>query len=142
MSDTHLSKPDGAALCAKSEDTLRRYDRQGKLPNTELRDGKTFYAVADLVAAELLDPSALTRRPNCRRVVKRCWPSMIVRSWSVGPNGAGKSTFAQEILAEQLERRRLGEGTVTDAVNVVAPASTRSHLCRPPRPSGPDSGLG
>ena len=40
----------------KSEDTLRRDNRQGKFPNTEKRDGVTFYAIVDLVANKLLDP--------------------------------------------------------------------------------------
>jgi hypothetical protein len=55
MSDTHLIKSDAAVLCGCSEDALRRDHRKKLLPNTEQREGKTHYAVADLVAIGRLD---------------------------------------------------------------------------------------
>lgn len=64
MTETHLPKPEAAALCGVSEDTLRRDQRRGKLPNTEERDGRTFYAIADLVAAGRLDPLRVEAAPE------------------------------------------------------------------------------
>jgi DNA-binding transcriptional MerR regulator len=54
-----ISRKEAAALCHRSEDTLRRYDRAGRLPNRRVGDdGAVHYAVADLVAIGLLDPLA------------------------------------------------------------------------------------
>lgn len=52
-----LSRKEAAEACGCSEDTLRRDQRQGKLPRTRLGDdGVTRYAAADLVAVGRLVP--------------------------------------------------------------------------------------
>jgi hypothetical protein len=56
---TYLSKAEAAALTGKSEATIQRYRRDGKLPSSRYRpDGTLEVAVADLVSAGLLDPLA------------------------------------------------------------------------------------
>lgn len=58
-SPTHITQEEAAAVCGKSFDTIRRYRRHGKLPNSRTRpDGMVEVAVADLVAAGLLSPLA------------------------------------------------------------------------------------
>jgi len=53
----YLNQHDAADLCGKSYDTIRRYRREGTLPNSRTRgDGTVQVAVADLVACGLLDP--------------------------------------------------------------------------------------
>ena len=58
MSDAqYLTRKEAAVACGRHEDTIRRYQRDGKLANTRTRgDGTVEVAVADLVAAGLLDP--------------------------------------------------------------------------------------
>jgi len=56
---TFLTQGEAADVCHKSYDTIRRYRRQGRLPNSRTRaDGTVEVAVADLVAAGLLDALA------------------------------------------------------------------------------------
>ena len=58
---TYLTQDEAAAVCNKSYDTIRRRRRNGYLPNSRTRsDGTVEVAVADLVAAGLLDPLAAT----------------------------------------------------------------------------------
>jgi hypothetical protein len=53
----YVTQEDAAALCGRSYDTIRRYRRQNRLPNSRSRaDGVIEVAVADLVAVGLLDP--------------------------------------------------------------------------------------
>ena len=56
----YISRAEAAIRCGKSKDTIRKYQRDGKLPNSKLLDGVTMIAVSDLVAANLLDPLADT----------------------------------------------------------------------------------
>lgn len=60
MADTtYLSKKEAAAACRCSEANIQRYRRDGKLPNARYGEGGVLeVAVADLVAAGLLDPLA------------------------------------------------------------------------------------
>lgn len=52
-----LTRKAAAVVCGISLDTLRRYDREGKLPGRSVGDdGAAYYPVADLVTAGLLDP--------------------------------------------------------------------------------------
>lgn len=52
-----LTRKEAAAVCECSENTLRRDQREGRLPQARLGDdGATLYAVSDLVAIERLDP--------------------------------------------------------------------------------------
>jgi hypothetical protein len=54
-----LTQRAAADLCSVHRDTIRRRRRQGELPNSRQRsDGTVEVAVADLVAAGLLDPLA------------------------------------------------------------------------------------
>lgn len=56
-----LTRKEAAAACGCSENTLRRDQREGKLPNARQNDdGATLYAVSDLVAIGRLDPLAAT----------------------------------------------------------------------------------
>mgnify|MGYP001274232108 CR=1 FL=1 len=56
---TYLTRKEAAALCGCNYDTIRRAEKKGRLPNTRRRgDATTEIAVADLVAAGLLDPFA------------------------------------------------------------------------------------
>ena len=58
---TFLTQEEAADVCRKSYDTIRRYRRQGRLPNSRTRaDGTVEVAVADLVATGLLDALANT----------------------------------------------------------------------------------
>lgn len=61
MADTtYLSKKEAAAACGCDETTIQRYKRNGKLPNSRYGEGGVLeVAVADLVAAGLLDPLAV-----------------------------------------------------------------------------------
>lgn len=54
---TPLTRKEAAALCGRSVTTIRRYQREGKLPK-ETADGRVVVTAADLVACGLLDPSA------------------------------------------------------------------------------------
>ena len=57
--NTYLTRKEAAAVCGCAEYTIRRYQRDGKLPAARKRDdGVTEVAVADLVTAGLLDPLA------------------------------------------------------------------------------------
>lgn len=60
MSETqYLTRDEAALACGVSKDTLRKDQRDGKLPHCRARaDGRTEIAVADLVAAGRLDPLA------------------------------------------------------------------------------------
>jgi DNA-binding transcriptional MerR regulator len=54
-----INRRTAAVLCGCSTYTLRRYDRDGKLPRRQVGDdGAVHYTVDDLVAAGLLDPLA------------------------------------------------------------------------------------
>jgi hypothetical protein len=67
---TYLTQDEAAALCTKSRDTIRRHRRNGHLPNSRQRpDGTMEVAVADLVAAGLLDP--LLSTPDVTQVASR-----------------------------------------------------------------------
>lgn len=56
---TYVTRNEAAALCGCNYDTIRRAEKKGRLPNTRQRaDGTTEIAVADLVAAGMLDPLA------------------------------------------------------------------------------------
>jgi hypothetical protein len=58
-----VTKAQSALLCDRSEATIQRYKRQGDLPNSRYAvDGTLEIAVADLVAAGLLDPLAAGER--------------------------------------------------------------------------------
>ena len=60
-SPTHVTQREAELLCGKDYDTIRRYRRNGKLPNSRTRpDGTVEVAIADLVACGLLDPMAAT----------------------------------------------------------------------------------
>ena len=54
---TYLTQDEAAVACGKSKDSIRRYRREGRLPNSRQRpDGTAEVAVSDLVTAGLLDP--------------------------------------------------------------------------------------
>lgn len=54
---TYLTQDEAASVCARSRDTIRRYRRAGRLPNSRQRpDGTVEICVSDLVAANLLNP--------------------------------------------------------------------------------------
>jgi hypothetical protein len=54
-----LTREQAADACACHVDTIRRYERAGKLPNRRQDEGgKWHLPVTDLVAAGLLDPVA------------------------------------------------------------------------------------
>lgn len=58
---TVLTRKEAAVACGCSEDTLRRDQRLGRLPNTRRgSDGSILYVVADLVAAGRLGKSEAT----------------------------------------------------------------------------------
>ena len=53
---TYLTQDEAAAACGKAKDTIRRYRRDGRLPNSRPRPDSTVeVAVSDLVGANLLD---------------------------------------------------------------------------------------
>ena len=54
-----LTRAEAAELCGRSVDTLRRHQREGRLPGVRRHDGVTLIPVRDLVTAGLLDPSIL-----------------------------------------------------------------------------------
>lgn len=60
MSETaYLTRKEAAALCGCHVDSIRRAEKKGLLPHTrQHRNGSTQIAVADLVAAGMLDPLA------------------------------------------------------------------------------------
>ncbi|MDY7104644.1 MAG: hypothetical protein S0880_25955 [Actinomycetota bacterium] len=56
---TYLTRKEAAALCDCHVDSIRRAEKKGLLPNSRQRaDGTIEIAVADLVAAGMLDPLA------------------------------------------------------------------------------------
>lgn len=56
---TYITRKEAAALCDCHVDSIRRAEKKNLLPNTRQRsDGTTELAVADLVAAGMLDPLA------------------------------------------------------------------------------------
>ena len=57
-SPAYLTKAAAAALTGKSEASIQRYNRDGKLPSSRYEGGILEVAVADLVAVGLLDPLA------------------------------------------------------------------------------------
>lgn len=58
----HVTRKDAAELTGKSVDTLRRYAREGKLPNSQKSEGgEVLIAVHDLVALGLVDVVDATR---------------------------------------------------------------------------------
>ena len=84
-------------LCGCSNVTLRRYDRSGKLPNRQVGDdGIVRYAVSDLVAAGLLDPTA-----SVSQVVERVHP----RPDDHGSPGAGSQMADAEARIAELTAR-------------------------------------
>lgn len=57
---TYLTRKEAAALCGCHVDSIRRAEKKGLLPNTRQHSqGYTQIAVADLVAAGMLDPLAV-----------------------------------------------------------------------------------
>lgn len=55
----YLTRREAAALCGRHVDSIRRAEKKGLLPHTREREDSTIeVAVADLVAAGLLDPLA------------------------------------------------------------------------------------
>lgn len=63
-----INRRTAAVLCGCSVYTLRRYDRDGKLPNRRVGDdGVVLYPAADLVAAGLLDPTSVPGGPGIDR---------------------------------------------------------------------------
>jgi predicted site-specific integrase-resolvase len=58
MEQQYLNRREAAAVCGVDADTLRRDQRNGRLPNTRQHNGRTEYLITDLVAAGRLDPIA------------------------------------------------------------------------------------
>ena len=60
MNETqYLTRDEAALACGCHRDTLRRYEKNGKLPHARKRsDGTTEIPVPDLVSAGLLNPLA------------------------------------------------------------------------------------
>ncbi len=58
----YLTRKEAAELTGKSYDTMRRYGRDGRLPNSSMSDdGEVLIAVHDLIALGLIDVVDATR---------------------------------------------------------------------------------
>jgi DNA-binding XRE family transcriptional regulator len=58
---TYLTRKDAAQVCGVHRDTIRRAEKDGRLPNTRMApDGSVQIAIADLVAAKFMDPITAT----------------------------------------------------------------------------------
>lgn len=54
----YVTKAEAAVLCGRSEATIQRHGREGRLPSyRHAEDGTAEVAISDLVAAGLLDPT-------------------------------------------------------------------------------------
>ena len=93
----YLSQQDAAAVCNVSRDTIRRYRRDRKLPNSRTEGGIVEVAVADLVAAGLLDPLAAGEAPES------AGRSRSVRDLVVARLELAVASARLEVLGERLE---------------------------------------
>ncbi len=97
---TFLTQEEAADACAKSYDTIRRYRRLGRLPNSRTRvDGTVEVAVADLVMAGLLD--ALASTSDVATVVAR---SRVERNLAASREECTVLRTRCEGLLERVER--------------------------------------
>jgi hypothetical protein len=103
-------RKEAAAICGRSVTTIRRYQRDGKLP-AEVKDGCTRYTQADLVACGLL------------KVVPAVAPLQAVPALPVEPTAVQASTDVAVLVAKlEAAETRIGEltGEVTFLRSLVS----------------------
>jgi hypothetical protein len=94
----YLPQDEAAAICQRSYDTIRRYRKAGKLPNTTKgSNGAWLIAVVDLVAAGLLD--ALAANGAVTEVATR---SRAERDLVTTRQELAVATATNQLLSEQI----------------------------------------